>query len=251
MIVNRKHLDIVSIILFIAIIMAGAFAAPLPPTIQHIKNETGPVTTATEFLNTTGGSITTIVLNASSQNLRWKAFVGNVTGTFTLDDAAGYTLFDWGTTAVTGQIYVTRSADALNWSAINCTWTVTGTTTNRAVEENENRIMNQTSANDNITVTFRQRVHTPFYVNERLISQDSCYAINTYVNSTAQSARFQEVILYDGTNTTNGDLVYAAILEQDQQGFDNDNYDFQMIVPENGAQGFQSSTAYYFYAELI
>jgi len=249
--IPRRYLDFVGILLFMAFIITGVFASPLPPTITILKNETGPATTATQFLNTSGGSITTIILNASTQNLKWKAFVGNITGTLTLDDASGYTIFDWGTTTVTGQVYVTPSPSSINWDRMNCTWFVTGNPANRSVEEYENKLMNHTSPNDNITATFKQRNHTAFYVSNTYISQNTCYSINTFINSTAQNSRFQEVLLYDGTNTTNGNIVYTGILEQDQHGFDNETYDFQIIVPENGAQGFRSSTPYYFYAELV
>ena len=63
-----------------------AYAEPSGPTITFIANETKDPAAAT-LINTTGGSITTMALNATSQNLRWKAYVGNVTGTLTLDDA--------------------------------------------------------------------------------------------------------------------------------------------------------------------
>jgi len=251
--VNRKILDIVGLLLFIGFIVGGVFAYPIPPiNITHIKNETGLVTVATEYLNTTGGSITTMVLNATTQNLRWKAFVGNVTGTLTLDDAAGYTIFDWGESAtVSGTIFATRSPNAINWDNINCTWWVTGDPNNRSVEEYENDQMNHTSPVDNLTATFKQQDHSQFYVHTTLIEADSCYSIHTYINDSPQSTDFEEILLYDGTNHTNGNIVYATILEQDLYGFDNETYDFQMIVPENGAQGFKSSTPYYFYTELV
>ena len=74
--------------------------------------------------------------------------------------------------------------------------------------------------------------------------------MHTYVNSTAQSTRFEEVVLYDSPQLGNGNIVYATPLEQDYYGFNNQTFDFQMIVPENGAPGFSGATAYYFYAEL-
>lgn len=250
--INKRYVNIAGILLFIAFILGGVFAYPMPPTeITHIKNETGTVTAATEFLNTSGGSITTMVLNATTQNLKWKAFVGNVTGVLTLDDAAGYTIFDWGVTNVGGVIFATTSSNSVDWDNINCTWGITGDNTNRSVEEYQNIVMNHTSVNDNITATFAQRDHSEFYVHQKTFNEDTCYSIHTYVNDTPQSTDFEEVLLYDGTNTTNGALVYAAILEQDVQGFDEDIYDFQMIVAENGGQGFDSATPYYFYAELI
>jgi hypothetical protein len=246
-----KYLELAWFLLAMGMILGGVIGYPMPPTVDYIMNETGAVTTATSYVNTTGGSITTMVLNATSQNLRWKAFVGNVSGTLTLDDASGNTIFDWATSSVGGEIYATRSSNAINWNNINCTWGVTRSPTNRTIEENENRLMNHTSPADNITATFSTKNHTGFYVNNIYISSNSCYSIHTYINSTKQYTNFEEILLYDGTNSTNGAIVYTSIIEQDRRGFDNETYDFQMIVPENGAQGFRSSTPYYFYAELV
>ena len=72
------------------------------------------------------------------------------------------------------------------------------------------------------------------------------YAIATYVNDVAQvvdeNADFQEILLSDGVN-----LVFTTLLEDSQQGFDLNNYDFQIIVPDDPSD---TSTPYYFYAEL-
>jgi hypothetical protein len=70
------------------------------------------------------------------------------------------------------------------------------------------------------------------------------------VNNESQDSDFEEIILYDGTDHLNGDIVYATILEQNLAGYNNNQFDFQMIVPENGAPTWTSSTPYYFYVEL-
>ena len=59
------------------------YAAPSGPIVTLISNETKSAAPATK-INTTGGSITIMRLNATTQNPRWKAYVGNVTGTLTL-----------------------------------------------------------------------------------------------------------------------------------------------------------------------
>ena len=51
--------------------------------------------------------------------------------------------------------------------------------------------------------------------------------------------------LNDGTS-----LIYATIIENQADGFDENNYDFQMIVPENATDGFNGATAYYLYVEI-
>jgi hypothetical protein len=216
-------------------------AAPTGPTITFITNETKQPSNAA-IINTSGGSISTVFLNATTQNVRWKAYVGNVTGTLTLDDASDNTLFDWTLTDVDGEIYATRFGGAINWSGINCS--------NSTHIDLENFALNHTNKDDNLTATFNAQTHSGFYVGTRQILPNTCYSIHTYVNNTAQSSQFEELVLYDGTNTTNGNVIYATPLEQNQYGFDSGLYDFQMIVPEVGLSTWSSSTAYYFYAEL-
>jgi hypothetical protein len=233
---------IASFILACIMAYAGlASAIPSGPTITVVSNETKQPASAT-LLNTTGGSITIMVLNATTQNLRWKAYVGNVSGTLTLDDADDNTLFDWSLTHVIGEVYATRQSGIINWSGINCS--------NETHITAEEKALNHTSQDDNITKTFDESTHQGFYIGTREILQNTCAAVHTYVNSSSQTSNFEEVVLYDGTNETNGKVVYATPLEQDQYGFDNNLYDFQMILPEVGLATWTSSTAYYFYVEL-
>ncbi len=231
---------LIGIILILASFLASA--VPSGPTVTVLFNETKQPAAA-KIINTSGGTITTIVLNATTQNTRWKAYVGNVTGRLVLDDGNDNTLFDWSLTNVVGEVYTTRFEGSINWSGINCS--------NQTHIANENVALNHTNKDDNITTTFNTQVHSGFYTGTRQILSNTCFSVHTYVNSTSQQSMFEEVVLYDGTNATNGNIVYASILERDAYGFDNQTYDFQMIVPEVGLSGFSGSTGYYFYAELI
>jgi hypothetical protein len=241
---KKKFELLVKLVLIVAILLISVrliSATPSGPTITVISNETKQPASAT-MINTSGGSITTVILNATTQNPRWKAYVGNITGTLTLDDANDNTIFDWTLTDVIGEVYATRQSGTINWSGINCS--------NLTHNENENAALNHTNIDDNITATFDETKHEGFYTGTREILANTCFAVHTYVNSTNQTANFEEVVLYDGTNETNGNIVYATPLEQDLYGFDNNTYDFQMIVPEVGLATWTSSTAYYFYVEL-
>jgi len=242
---KQRNLHLARILLAMLIVISAlsisSMAAPSGPTVTILANETKTATSAA-LINTTGGTISTVLLNATTQNVRWKAYVGNVTGSLTLDDANDNSIFDWTLSSIVGEVYATRFAGSVNWTGINCS-----NSTHISLEENT---LNHTNKDDNLTRTFNSQIHQGFYTGTRQILQNTCYSVHTYVNSTAQSTRFEEVILYDDTNTTNGKIVYATPLEQDQYGFDNNTYDFQMILPEVGTPGWQSSTAYYFYVEL-
>ena len=205
-------------------------------------NETrGPTTNYS--LNTSGGFITTLNITATVKDIRWKAFVGWISGKFALSDQTGATIYDWSAATVSGEVYATRNASLVSWSQIKCA--------NISMFTAENLVMNHTSPDDNITRTFNDTTHNAFYVGNVSIGNGTCYSLNTYVNNATQNNRFEEIALFDGLNqTSGGNLVYATILENKVIGFDSVAYDFQMIVPENGAASFNGATAYYLYVEL-
>lgn len=231
--------------LFLLMPFAVNAADPVgPDSLSVVANETKGAASA-QMLNISGGRIATLNLNATIQNPRWKGFVGNVTGKFTLDDVGGSTLFDWTLTSITGRIYSTRNSTSVTWASITCS--------NNTHLRQEEINMNHTNPNDNITKTFNATndsatsygSHNPFWVGSVYISANSCPTLNTYVNDVAQNTNFEEMALYDTTN-----IVYATIMEEDVTGFDGATYDFQMIVPENGLPSFSGATAYYIYVEL-
>jgi len=191
-------------------------------------------------ITTPGGSFTTMVLNGSFQTPRWKAYVGNVTGKLTLDDASGSTIYDWNLVSVAGEVYVSRSP-SISWSEIKCL--------SDATILAEQAALNISSDNsDNINKTFNETVHKSFFVGTKKIEPSSCRAIATYISSQAQSssedANFQEILLEDN----NQNVVYATIIESSVSGFDDKAYDFQLIVPDNPDTNIDNT--YYFFAEI-
>ena len=240
---NKKRM--IEFIFILAIFISSFYfstAVPVGPTITSISNETGTNQGST-LINTTGGSITTMELNMTAQNLKWKAFVGNVSGKLTLADSGNYSIYDWTLSTVLGEVYATRSSAAVSWGNINCS--------NLTHMYNEEIALSHTSnPDDNISATFDVKDHEELYIGSVKINTNECYSIHTNVNNQSQSSDFEEIILYDGTDHQNGDIVYATMLEQDLTGYNNNQFDFQMIVPENGAPTWTSATPYYFYVEL-
>jgi len=230
------------VMLFIFMFFSFVTATPTgPDSIDIDSNETkGAVGAYT--LNTSGGYITTFNVTATVQNPRWKAFVGQVSGSFTLDDSSGSTIYDWSLTSVGGEIYATTNASTITWTSVTCA--------NVSALETENTKMSHSNSYDNITATFNtteNATHVEFFVATVNITNSSCPTLNTYVNNVTQDSNFEEVVLWE---VTGGNIIYATILETNQQGFDSASYDFQMIVPENGAPGWSGATAYYLYVEL-
>jgi hypothetical protein len=233
----------ISLLLFIIITLSLihiSFAQQVPgANITYNSSET-KTPAAAEFLNTSGGSFTTIILSSETQNLKWKAYAGNVTGVLTLDDSGDYSIYRWDLTEFTGEVYASRNVSVL-WSSIRC-----ANSTHITREESK---MNHTTTNpDSINKTFSQTLHRQFYVGSTNIAQSTCRSTFTWVNDTAQTpsitAPYQEILLYD----TRG-LVYTTFIDDNTQGFNYKDYDFQMIVPERGVGGY-TNTRYYFYMEL-
>jgi len=238
---TARVLALLLAMLFVCLLLSAAASAADPPGASIVSNTTETVNPAAAGSSTTaGGSFTTLVLNATTQTPRWKAYVGNATGSFTLRNAANYTIYDWGSAYTGGEVYASRDASP-DWTSIQC-----ANSSGIAAEESTLN-MSATTA-DSISMTFNQSVHRAFYVGTTPITHSDCPAIATYINSTAQAAdenaSFQEVLLQD----TGQDLVFASLIDQDTQGFNNQPYDFQMIVPEDE----YSSTphTYYFWLEL-
>ena len=265
-------LFLIAVSVCFSLVLTVIYAVPSGPSVTVQGNTTKAVTNGTKInssINTTispGGYIFTVALTPTQQNLRWKGYVGNVTGTLTLDDANVQTLYSWTLTSVSGEVYATRASGTINWTGINCTWIGDGQAnstfgrlfSNRTIETNENQALSHISPDDNISATFTLTNHSAITVGSRTIGKNDCFAIQTYQNDAAQvfadsaTANFTEIILYDGAfNKTSGNVIYATFMHQDIRGYRTDSiHDFQLILPENAAVGFTSSTPYYFYVEL-
>jgi hypothetical protein len=227
------------LIVVVALIQLGLVLGVDPVGPQIISNVTEePTPRPGQQLVTEGGSFTTLVLNVTAQTQRWKAYVGNVTGRLTLDDASNYTIYDWQLSTIAGEVYISRNS-SITWSEVKCA--------NASTISAEETFMNHTPSNpDSISNTFNNTIHKSFWVGTTLIANSSCPAIATYVNDTSQAATenatYQEILLTDGNS-----LIYATILEENKFGFDFGIYDFQIIVAENE---FVDNTPYFFWVEL-
>jgi hypothetical protein len=211
-----------------------------PESIENKSTETAPVREAF-MINTSGGTFTTLILNVTAQTYRWKAYAGNVSGKLSLDDSDNYTIFDWTITATTGEVYATRTDTLIDWASIEC-----ANATHVETEEYELNLSSSWDDSINKTFIVTPNIHEEFYVGANYIENNTCPSVATYVNDTAQNQTFQEVLLYDGSY-----MVYSGLLEDGAKGFDNNYYDFQLIVPESGLEGGQAPTPYYFYVEIV
>ncbi|MFA6073374.1 MAG: hypothetical protein WC758_04640 [Candidatus Woesearchaeota archaeon] len=187
-----------------------------------------------------GGTITTMLLSTVQQDANWKAYVGNVSGSLTLDDANGNTIYSWALSAaeVTGELYISKS--------INVGWSTLGCSSDGLINSEDTTIGFSAISADSINRTFNETTHDAIFVAGRTINQDTCRTTATFVNDSQQSiasANFPEIILASGT-----DLVYMTPLNQGSDSFVNESLvDFQAIVPDDVTTAI---TRYYFYVEI-
>ena len=238
-IMNESRVVLVSLmIILVAVVFSMSFviADPVgPSSVDWISNST-KASSGSYMINISGGYISTINLTANSQNTRWKAFIGNVTGKFSLDDAGGSTIYDWTLTSTGGEVYATRNSGAITWSNVSCA-------TNAWLMMENGALGHLNTSADSINNTFVIDTHSLFLVGTHSITANSCPTLNTYVDNATQDSTFEEVALHASDS-----IVYAALLEDDSAGYNGKLYDFQMIVPDDA--GTTDVTPYYLYVEL-
>jgi hypothetical protein len=235
---GNRIIGITYLIILILLISSYAYSDPMGFSIISNDTETAPTTPAAS-LATAGGTFTTMVLNGSFQTQKWKAYVGNVTGAFSLSDSSNNTIYDWTFSTVNGEVYVSRN-NSVTWADIRC-----ANTTDREQEDVALNMLNTSVAN--INNTFNDSVHRAFNVGTVSIPASNCSAIATFINNTrqapAEDADFQEVLLHDDNS-----LIYVALMEEDTLGYNVETYDFQMIVAEDETTS--TATTYYFWVEI-
>lgn len=195
-----------------------------------------------------GGQIISLSMSIEQQTGNWKAYVGNVSGKYVLQNANNQSIYEWplGTT-ITGEVYISRNSTiTFASSAIICA--------NDTTMNTEQQFFGMTSSDSySINNTFNETNHTAFSVGATSFDTNQCPFAALWINDTEQTAYntsiFQEVALYD---TLGQKLIYVAIINNDNTGYDNQTtsgtFDFQAIVPENSSN--QAGTTYYFYLEL-
>ncbi len=235
---REKEWMIVTVSLVMLGVIIFAKAEPIGPYVISNITETADLVTDGLLMNHTKGKITTALFNVTQPNEDWKGYVGNVTGKLVLWDSTNYSLFDWTFATIDGEVYASRS-DSITWTTVSC-----ADSTHVATEDTFlNHIATQP---DRINETFNNATHPEFFVGSTQFASDDCsFSLYTYTNNTLEGKAFSEVLIYD---TTGSNLIYAALMNDSTLGFDEKNYDFQMIVGEDSSNS--ANLGYYFYAEV-
>lgn len=194
--------------------------------------------------NAYAGNTTELSANFTSITKTWQGYFGNITGKIVLDDANNMSMYDWDVTNPTGNIFAANETIS-DWSSIQCfNFTANGTVDINLSKYEQ--ILDCAGDADGVNETFSTTTHATIYVGSQTFTNE-CPATKTYVNDGA-STSFDEVLLYEPNNDI---VVYAAVIYNDNTGFDNTPTDFQMLVGENGhGSAASTTTQYYFYVEL-
>ncbi|MBL7055895.1 hypothetical protein ISS07_03215 [Candidatus Woesearchaeota archaeon] len=250
--VKKKVITLLLLLVAIALLTITAYAQSQPqgPTgISEGLDERRP-TADPISVQAQAGNVTALKINATRITNRWQGYYGNITGTITLDDADNNTLYSWDLLSPEGEIYAVNDSKSVLWSQVICMNMTDPTTANVNVTLTalENSLGMGSNDVDGVNETFNNTRGGSFTVGSSVtIGDDSgCGWTSLNVNDGSDEVKFNETILTD--NGSNHNVIYAAILEQDQQGFQGSNLDFQMIVGDNGDE--IEATEYYFYVEL-
>ena len=206
-------------------------------------NSTTATPDAAQSIPALAGNVSEININGFTVTQSWQGYFGNVSGTIQLADGSDNQMYNWSLASPQGEIYATTSS-SVQWSSIAC-FDLVG-----------NHLELEASFNissddvDGINETFSDTWdHDLFYTNNVEFSANECPATSLFDSSGASvDNNFEEVLLTDGTSNTQ--VVFTSILDENVLGFDGRTHDFEMLVLEDGHGTDTATTPYYFYVEL-
>jgi len=219
-------------------------AAEPTPIFDFTEQDTRREIPSAKSVNAQAGNITKMNINATVVTKTWQGYYGNVTGKIVLDSADNKSMYEWDIVSPEGEIYAANESMS-EWNGIKClNYSASYPELNLSgLEQN----LDCRGDADCVNETFTSKNHPGFYVGSTHIAADTCWSTQSFVDD-GSSQNFYEALLVEPTNNV---VVYAAILNASQQGFDNGLTDFQMLVGENGhGSAATTKTPYYFYFEL-
>jgi hypothetical protein len=192
------------------------------------------------------GTINSLILDVLQQNTKWKAYYGNVSGTFVLADSENFRIYQWPSISnTTGQIFFTRNT-TVSWGTIAC-----ANTTGISQEQTDLSITG--SARDSITNTFNSTNHSSVVIAGVTIPASSCPVVYPFIGGLPQTPNasnntFQEILLQQNGSHS---IVYAGMIETRRNIYRNGSVgDFQMIVPDYGSSAITTVVPYSIFVEL-
>ncbi len=272
-----KALAIISMIIMMSFaVFAINSVEPSKPTSMNYKYNSTNSYPLGDVHNYTRGFIHTVNIEEKQPTFKWVGVVGNISGSYALQDSHGYALYDWTMTTVKGEIYATRHGGTYipNWEYMECA--TSGNITQEVIQLNHTTTYGATANEDALDTTFTEdgADFNAFYIGQdvRITDSATCSGVNLNMNDSHSSVgkNWTELALVDnyGDGSAPGDgfyetetpgvrykqrLTFVSILQNGSMGYHvNNTYNFQMLLPQSGLAGDTvANIAYYFYVELI
>ena len=237
--------------LFLAFLASFAFTAGLALAVQPSgANYTNAATTWAPADNPQShgayaGNSTYMDVSGTTTTQTWQGYYGNVTGMIQLADSGDKALYNWSVSSPGGEVYASENGTGqITWSNVACFDLATNG------DALETRFNISGNSSEGVNETFSDaNTHAVFYTAGTSFSAGQCAA--AYMNDetgVGSSGTFEEVLLTDQSDAVQ--VIFTALLEKDEPGFDGEDYDFEMMVLEDGHADDTSPTNYYFYIEL-
>ena len=232
----KKSLKVLFIVFALLLLFNAKEILAQPAGLEITGNVTDSInTTIAGNRSDPGGTITTILVDVLQQNPRWKAYIGNISGTLTLDDSLGNSIFRWELEAsdVTGNIFISRS-NSIDWGDVDCS-------TPQNIADEDSALGFSSMAADSINRTFNE-THPSIMLGTTALT--NCPATSTYVNNAPQATPDYPLVLL----SENANMIFATPVNKDALNSYSTTQivDFQAIVPDQTI----GTTTYYFYAEI-
>lgn len=247
-----ERIKCIAIVAFIfAMLFVSNVYATLPegPSTISMQNSSRRTPASSQTLNAIAGNVSQISIYGTTVTQSWQGYYGNVSGNITLDDSSNNTLYNWPVTHPEGEIYASTSPIDFSIGNIACyNFTKSGGSYLNLTAYETSLGMDESNT-DGINETFTLgTTYDDFYAGLNFINS-SCPETQLFNSSEQKNPnQFQEVLLYD---LTSNKVIFTSILEHvPVLGFNNQYWDFEMIVAEKGLAGDTETTTYYFYIEI-
>jgi hypothetical protein len=248
MIIKRNTIKTILILtILVSITVYFASATPYGPTGLAVEDSERANFSVNSAKSTTAeaGNVTELQINTTQITRRWQGYYGNISGTITLEDASGNIFYDWSASgsegfSPTGTIFAANDS-SITWADVICVNFTANSSNNEGINKSllETKYGMASNDADGISQTFDS------VGNVSIGSRDlvNCPGTNVYTNSSQVTTRWNETLLTQ--NTTNS-VIYASQVENNKYGFNNQTWDFQIMVGENNG----ALATYWFFVEL-
>jgi hypothetical protein len=160
---NQQKTNKVLLVFLAAIVVFGGLSIYLANAVPEGASISGTPVVDTgsnrsaSYRQDAGGRIISLTLSLDQQDTAWKAYVGNVTGTYVLKNSNNYSIYEWPLGAtITGEVYISRNSSAnFSTGAITCA-------NNSEMAAEQTFLGMSSSASDNINSTFNSTSHAAF-----------------------------------------------------------------------------------------